>query len=119
MAVIGALANPAPTVAQLCTPGYTATVRPPTSYTTALKIRQMQQWRLPGKPADYEEDHLVPLELGGDPRSEVNLWPEPWNGSQGAHTKDREEHALHRAVCAGTLDLATAQTKIVADWGPR
>jgi hypothetical protein len=117
--VPGALATPQPTVAQLCTPGYTATIRPPASYTTALKVRQMAAWRLPGGVADYEEDHLVPLELGGHPTSEFNLWPEPWNGPGGAHAKDVEENQLHRAVCAGTMSLVDAQHRILVDWGPR
>ena len=28
-------------------------------------------------PSHYQEDHLVPLELGGAPRDKRNLWPEP------------------------------------------
>jgi hypothetical protein len=103
----GALAEPQPTVAQLCTPGYSAIVRPPASYTTALKIRQMKANHLPGSTKDYEEDHQVPLELGGAPRDERNLWPEPWPD---AHKKDRAEDAWHAAVCADRAALSEAQT---------
>jgi hypothetical protein len=51
----------------------------------------------------------------------MNLWPEPWDGTAGAHAKDAEENQLHRAVCSlasspGHLSLAAAQAKIVADW---
>lgn len=51
----------------ICVPGWTATVRPPAAYTSALKARQIAERHLPGTLADYEEDHLVPLELGGAP----------------------------------------------------
>jgi hypothetical protein len=46
-----------------------------------------------------------------------NLWPQsyrthPWN----ARVKDALENELHRRVCAGTLDLATAQRVIASNW---
>ena len=31
-----------------------------------------------GSPSDYQEDHLVSLELGGHPTDPRNLWPEPY-----------------------------------------
>lgn len=105
----------------VCVPNWTQTVRPPTSYTNLLKSTQMAERHLPGSPADYEEDHLIALAIGGNPTSHANLTPEPWKGPDGAHIKDAEENRLHRAVCSpvgspGHMDLATAQAKIVADW---
>ena len=42
----------------LCNPNWsTDSIRPPSSYTTALKIKQMTPWGLGGTTADYEEDH--------------------------------------------------------------
>src|SRR5712691_4719698 len=41
----------------ICVPGWTKTVRPPVTYTDSLKRKQMTERHLPGKPADYEEDH--------------------------------------------------------------
>ena len=38
--------------------------------------------------ADHEEDHLVPLELGGSPRDPGNPWPGPCSGASTAHTED-------------------------------
>jgi len=35
-------------------------------------------------PACYEEDHLISLENGGDPKDPKNLWPEPYNTKVGA-----------------------------------
>ncbi len=100
----------------ICVSGYTATVRPSSSYTSALKLQQLRERHLSGSPSSYEEDHLVSLELGGDPRSPDNLWPEPWNGPHNARDKDRVENAAHKAVCDGTLTLADAQRKIARDW---
>src|SRR4051794_25130807 len=64
----------------ICVSGYTAKVRPSASYTSALKAQQMKARHLPGVPADYEEDHAIPLEVGGDPVSDINLWPELYAG---------------------------------------
>lgn len=100
----------------ICVSGWTTTVRPPASYTTALKIKQMKAYGLSGSTTQYEEDHLIPLEVGGDPRSPLNLWPEPRAGAQGAGVKDLEENRLKHEVCAGTLTLAAAQQAISADW---
>ncbi len=93
----------------ICARGWTRTVRPSAAYTSALKRRQMAERHLPGRPADYEEDHLVPLELGGHPTNVNNLWPQP---IQEALVKDKAELALNRAVCAGRMTLSAAQQKI-------
>jgi hypothetical protein len=116
----GAL-NPAVTQATIratiCVRGWTATIRPPASYTTGLKIAQLKARGWPDQSTkDYEEDHLVPLEIGGAPRDPANLWPELRVGPKGAPVKDREENALHADVCAGRTTLAAARAKIVADW---
>lgn len=90
----------------ICRPGWTATVRPPESYTYELKRQQMAARHLPGRPGDYQEDHYVPLEIGGHPTDPRNLWPQPWPE---ARLKDMLERALNRAVCGGKLTLADAQ----------
>ena len=109
--------NPAVTPATIdstiCVKGWTATVRPPESYTEELKRSQMQAYGDTGSLSSYEEDHLVPLELGGAPSDPRNLWPEP-GGSP--NQKDSVEDAARQAVCDGSLALATAQTAIAADW---
>jgi hypothetical protein len=69
-----------------------------------------------GPASAYELDHLIPLELGGAPRSPMNLWPEPWNGDDGAKTKDQIENELHSRVCAGLIPLKVAQQRIAANW---
>ena len=90
----------------ICRAGWTRTVRPPVSYTNALKARQLSQYGLRGPPSAYQEDHLISLELGGDPVDPRNLWPEPYPR---AAAVDRIENDLNRRVCAGSLSLAAAQ----------
>jgi hypothetical protein len=115
--VPGALADPPPSLTQLCTAGYTKTIRPPVGYTDALKRQQLAEFGYADRnPADFEEDHLIPLGLSGAPKDERNLWPQPWPE---ARVKDREEDALHVAVCEHRMSLADAEQKILGDWGPR
>jgi hypothetical protein len=64
--------------ATICVRGWTRTVRPPQQYTHALKRQQIREFGYADrKLGDYEEDHLVPLGLGGAPYDPRNLWPEP------------------------------------------
>jgi hypothetical protein len=67
------------------------------------------------KPEEYELDYLITPELGGadDPR---NLWPEPRSSEWNSYVKDDLENRLHQLVCAGRLDLSTAQHDIASDW---
>jgi hypothetical protein len=92
----------------ICRRGWTSTVRPPTSYTSALKLRQMRVYGVQGPPSAYQEDHLISLELGGDPNDPRNLWPEPYPR---AADVDRIENDLNAKVCAGELTLVEAQRK--------
>ncbi|MGW1878777.1 hypothetical protein [Streptomyces sp. NPDC001975] len=101
----------------ICVSGWTATVRPPTSYTNPLKAQGIIDYGYSDtNMADYEEDHLVPLELGGSPRSTSNLWPEPYSGAKTATTKDGVETKLKNAVCAGTITLSSARSAIKTNW---
>jgi len=92
----------------ICVHGWTATVRPPVEYTNALKVEQMRAYGEGGSPSDYQEDHLISLELGGDPTDPRNLWPEPYPR---AGDVDRIENELNGEVCSGKLTLADAQRK--------
>ncbi len=79
-----------------------------------------ERWR------NFTVDHLVPIELGGEPFGIVdgrwdlrNVWPEP---KAEAQRKDAVEDALHAAVCYRRgyrgvhLNLVSAQRAISADW---
>jgi hypothetical protein len=115
------VANPAVTQDNIkqtiCVSGWTKTIRPSVAYTNALKRQQLMADGYSDKNLqDYEEDHLISLEIGGHPTNSGNLWPELWNGPWGAHAKDKLENRLHAEVCAGRLSLADAQAAIRGDW---
>lgn len=101
----------------MCVSGYTSTVRPPSSYTDSLKRQQIKAYGYTDTSlADYEEDHLIPLELGGSATDPKNLWPEPRSGDFPASKKDGVENSLHARVCAGLMALAAAQAAIATNW---
>ena len=119
--------NPAATQDNLattvCKSGWATSVRPPSAYTSALKLAQIIEYGYTDKsPSHYQEDHLVPLELGGAPRDRRNLWPEPNTitladgTSIGSKEKDDLEDALHDEVCSRGMLLADAQRSIARDW---
>jgi hypothetical protein len=93
----------------ICVHGWTKTIRPPVSYTNRLKLQQMPLYGETGSPSDYEEDHFIPLELGGAPKDPKNLWPEPHAQSR---VTDPLETSLKAKVCAGTMTLAKARATI-------
>jgi hypothetical protein len=92
----------------ICKSGWTRSIRPPTSYTNELKVRQMREYGVGGDPSGYQEDHLISLELGGHPTDPRNLWPEP---RPHAEEVDRIENELNDKVCSGELSLAEAQRR--------
>ena len=113
--------NPAVTQATIgttiCVSGWTATVRPSTSYTNALKASGLVAYGYANRdPASVEEDHLLPLAGGGSPTDPRNLWPQPRYGTVTAAQKDVAEKALQTAVCSGAQTLDAAQAAFLAKW---
>ncbi|MBL7490817.1 hypothetical protein I6A60_30835 [Frankia sp. AgB1.9] len=113
----GAL-NPAVTQATIgstiCTSGWTATIRPPTSYTNKIKREAIAAYGNYAGTAmgSYELDHLISLEIGGSPTAVANLWPE-----KGEHNdKDPVENAAKVAVCSGKMTLIDVQQQIATNW---
>jgi len=95
----------------------TKSIRPPSSYTSTLKIQQLKNIGYSDQTTgDYEEDHLISLELGGNPTDPKNLWPESYKTTPNARDKDKAEGYLHRQVCSGAMTLLEAQTAIKTDW---
>ena len=104
--VVNPIVTPATLRSTVCHKGWTATVRPPTSYTNALKLRQLRARGLRGPPSAYQEDHLISLELGGNPTDPRNLWPEPYPR---AAEVDKIENELNGRLCSGAITLDEAQ----------
>ncbi|WP_410570577.1 hypothetical protein [Amycolatopsis sp. cmx-4-61] len=96
----------------ICQPGWTKTVRPPTSVTNKIKQQIDVAY---GLPADTkgELDHLISLELGGAPSDPANLWVEP---GKIPNPKDTVENKLHAVVCSELVPLTTAQRAIARNW---
>ncbi len=119
--------NPRVTQADLastvCRSGYTASIRPPASVTGREKRASEAAYGFTGKASTTEYDHLISLELGGDPNSALNLWPEP-NKARAAgvnNPKDAVENKLRKLVCDAVhrkpyLPLAKAQYLIATNW---
>lgn len=100
------------TTDQVCTPGYTRTVR---NVTFRERRQVYAEYGMANVRGADEVDHFIPLELGGS-NDITNLWPEPYQPSPGAHEKDRVENYLHEQVCSGAMALADAQQAIATDW---
>ena len=119
--------NPRVTQADLkstiCKSGYTASIRPPASITGREKKASETAYGFTGKASTTEYDHLISLELGGDPNAPQNLWPEPNKARASGvnNPKDRVEDKLKSLVCNAVrrkayLPLAKAQYLIATNW---
>lgn len=101
----------------VCVKGWTKTVRPPKYYTNKLKRDQIRQYGYTDTdPRDYEEDHLIPLSVGGNPTDPANLWPQPRNSEWNADRKDELEFAIYMGLCHGEVSLAEAQSAFATNW---
>ncbi|MEU2421030.1 hypothetical protein ABZ619_08295 [Streptomyces sp. NPDC007851] len=101
--------------------GYTSGVRPSAYVTGKEKKLNAASYGFTGSMRDAEYDHLISLQLGGDPNDYRNLWVEPTDpghkkGAGVNNRKDPVETKLHTAVCSGKITLAAAQRAIVTDW---
>jgi hypothetical protein len=118
----------------ICKSGYTTAIRPPSSITGKEKVANAKSYHYIGSLAYAEYDHLIALELGGDPNDRRNLWVEPpspgHTARQGvSNPKDSVENYLKSQVCnavhlashhQGTartyLPLAAAEQLIASNW---
>lgn len=95
----------------VCDPTYNDRNRPPSSYTNRIKVKQLRELGYPDQNVkNYEEDHFIPLSLGGHGRSELNLWPEP---RVLAKKSDVLEAKLARDHCACRIDVFQARERII------
>ena len=101
----------------ICIKGYTKTIRPPAYVTNRLKKLQIAQYGYQDiNPSHYEEDHLIPLSIGGHPNDPSNLWPQPRISEWNAEKKDILELRLLKMVCTGEIGLDQARKEISEDW---
>ncbi len=101
----------------VCVRGYTSTVRPDKRVTNRLKREQIKQYGYADRnPQNYEQDHLIPLNIGGNPSDPRNMWPQPRDAQWGAEEKNDLEFVVYRMVCNGDIPLAEAQKRIARNW---
>ena len=105
----------------ICHRGWTHSIRPAESYTERRKREQLyapaSPYFAPGERLGaFEEDHRVPLGLGGAPYDRRNLWPEPRFGRWSAARKDELEGVVHDLVCRGRLTLTQGRAAFLGDW---
>ena len=68
------------------------------------------------RPSAYEVDYLITPALGGADDIH-NLWPQSYTHTAwNAEVKDALEDHLRELVCAGQVDLATAQHELAVNW---
>lgn len=104
---------PNATTSQICTSGYSRTVR---NVPTSEKNQVYAEYGITSHySGEFEIDHLVSLEIGGS-NDISNLWPEAASPTPGFHEKDKLENYLHDQVCSGAMSLKEAQTEIATNW---
>lgn len=83
----------------------------------ALRQRVFEAYGIAhAEPRAYEVDYLITPALGGADDIH-NLWPQSYSDTVwNAQVKDDLEDHLRALVCAGKLDLATAQREIAVNW---
>jgi anti-sigma factor RsiW len=102
------------TIGDVCSMAHEDVVR---EVPTSLRQQVFQEYGIVNARADdYEIDYLIAPGLGGV-EDIHNLWPEPYSSPLwNARVKDALEEHLHQLVCAGKVDLSTAQNDIATDW---
>ncbi len=103
----------------ICAAGFTSAIRPPERITEPEKAASAAAYGYAGSFHVAEYDHLIPLELGGDPNDPANLWVEPPDDPHATtftNAKDGLENRLRALVCSGRLTLSAAQQAIAGSW---
>lgn len=105
---------PDATKEKICVQGYSKTVR---NVSKSLRRKVFEAYGIPYPPeyGTYENDHLIPLALGGN-NDIANLFPEAAEPYPGFKEKDVVENYLHEQVCAGNIALSAAQKQIADNW---
>lgn len=94
----------------------------PESASQKLKRQVMAEYGYSWSEASqFEGDHLIAISLGGLPGGAGigrNYWPEIDDHPRAGYinSKDIVEGAANKAVCSGTMPLATAQSEMASNW---
>lgn len=108
----------------VCELGFSSTIRPKGNLWRHLRGEAFRRYHITRghrsemdnsgvRHSAYQIDHLIPLELGGDPTDIRNLWPQPIASAQ---KKNIVENELHARVCSGQMALNEAQSRIARNW---
>jgi hypothetical protein len=105
----------------ICKSGYTAKIRPSASITGKKKDANAESYGYIGSLSQAEYEHLMPLELGGDPNDARNLLVEPPSpghkvSQKFRNPKDAVETDARDLVCEGAVSLAKMQNAIAVNW---
>ena len=102
------------TVSEVCTMAHEEVIA---EVSNSLRQKVFQEYGIVNShPDDYEIDYLIAPGLGGWKRSTIFGQNHTISAAWNAHVKDDLEEHLHQLVCAGNLDLSTAQHDIASDW---
>ena len=99
---------------KICFPHYTDSVR---NVSEKMKKKVYSLYNITKhRRGEYEIDHLISLELGGN-NDISNLWPQSyltpvWN----ARKKDVLENRLKKLICEGNITIYQAQYDISHNW---
>ncbi|MGC2332105.1 MAG: zf-HC2 domain-containing protein [Candidatus Acidiferrales bacterium] len=101
-------------LAELCSTDHDEVIR---AVPRDVQQQVFREYGIAGAPvSNYEVDYLITPGLGGTDDIR-NLWPQPhYNTAWNSYVKDQLEDHLHQMVCAGNLNLATAQQDMATNW---
>ena len=100
----------------ICDDGYLRKVQPSQDFMEKTKQALLKTYGIEEDSNNYELDHLIPIELGGNPTTIENLWPQIVAGTKGSRAKNGVEQKLHDEVCRGERGLRLTQSAMASDW---
>ncbi len=101
----------------ICNARWLKAQQPSAGYLDKEKNRQLARVTFANTdPKAFEEDHRIPIELGGHPRDAKNLWPQSTTIEWNAAAKNKLETYVHGEVCAKRMKLADARAIFQRDW---
>ena len=101
----------------ICSDTWVKSQRPSAKYLDEQKARQLKGGKYGSTdPTIFEEDHRIPIEVGGHPRDPKNLWPESTTVRWNAFVKNKLETYVQTEICAGHMKLADGRAIFQRDW---